>query len=106
MQVNPGELKHRIKIFKNGEKDDDGFAGAPVLVKNPKAKFTRRTGTERESAGKEVQEAYVRFLIRYTSTPLDHEMFIEYKGIKYDIYDINDIGDRKEYIEIYCKERV
>ncbi len=108
MYVNPGELNKTIQILKmSGERDSDGFTtGEPSVVRRCHAKYSRRTADkEVDGAGVEPDmKAVTRFLIRYTDTPIRTSMKVLYKGRYYDIEDVNDIQDRHEYIELYCKE--
>lgn len=104
MYVNPGELNKKIEIIADsGEKDSDGFPVGDVIVHKCYAKYTRKTGTEKEGAGAEIGEASIRFLIRYTKKMLHKNMKIVYAGKKYDIQDVNDINDEHRYIELFCK---
>lgn len=105
MYVNPGELKKTIKIVAdNEEKDADGFPlDGYKVIHQCRAKYSRKTGTERDGADAEINEAYVRFLIRYTKKALHKNMRVLYAGKQYDILDINDIRDEHRYIEIFCK---
>lgn len=108
MYVNPGELNKPITILKlSEEKDSDGFStGEPSVVRCCYAKCTRKTADkEVEGAGVEPDmKAVTRFLIRYTDTPVRTNMKVLYQGRYYDIEDVNDIQDRHEYMELYCKE--
>lgn len=104
MYVNPGELKKKIQIVADsGEKDADGFPVGEKVIHECRAKYTRKTGTEQDGAGTEINNAYVRFLIRYTKKALHKNMLVLYAGKRYDILDINDICDEHRYIEIFCK---
>ncbi len=108
MYVNPGELNKKILILKMGsEKDGDGFlTGEPTVVRRCHAKYTRKTADkEVEGAGVEPDmKAVTRFLIRYTPVIIRTNMKVCYGGRYYDIEDVNDIGDRHEWIELHCKE--
>lgn len=108
MYVNPGELNKKIAILKmSSESDDDGFpTGKPVIIRRCYAKYSRKTA-DKEVEGADVEpemKAVTRFLIRYTSAVIRTNMKVQYRNRLYDIEDINDIGDRHEYIELYCKE--
>lgn len=108
MYVNPGELNKKITILKmSDETDSDGFPiGKSVIVRRCSAKYSRKTANkEEEGAGVEsTVKAVTRFLVRYTSTIITTSMKVQYNNRLYDIEDVNDIGDRHEYIELYCKE--
>ena len=108
MFVNPGELNKRISILKmSNEKDGDGFlTGNLVLVRRCHAKYSRKVADkEVDGAGMEPDmKAVTRFLIRYTTDIIKTNMKVCYNGRYYDIEDVNDIGDRHEWIEQYCKE--
>lgn len=103
MYVNPGELKKRIEIVTDsGKKNENGFSVGEETVHKCAAKYTRQTGTEKEGAGADVNKANVRFLIRYTKKKLSHKMQVIYAGKRYNIHDINDIGDEHRYLELFC----
>lgn len=106
MNVNPGELRKSIQIFKKiGETDRDGYASSGYeLVHACKAKFTRTSGTEVVRANADFSELKVRFLIRYTRKKLDRKMRVRYAGQEYEIGYINDYEDRHEYVELWCKD--
>lgn len=106
MYVNPGELNRMITIVKDScEKNENGFpVGEDILVHKCRAKYTRKTGKKKESAGTEIGEYEVRFLIRYTKKELDIGMKVKYREKTYAVEDINDIGDEHRYIEIFCKQ--
>ena len=104
MYVNPGELRKKIQIVADsGEKDEDGFPVGDKIVHKCSAKYSRKTGTEKDGAGAEINEVAVRFLIRYTKKALHKNMKVLYAGKRYDIQDINDIQDEHRYMEIFCK---
>lgn len=107
MYVNPGELNKKIKILRISGKDSDGFrTGEPTVIRSCYAKYTRKI-SDAEIAGAGVKpsaKAVTRFLIRYTTTIISSDMKVRYNNRYYDIQDVNDIGDRHEYIELYCKE--
>lgn len=103
MNVNPGELDKKIKIVKFvEEKDDDGFLKdrKEIVVREPFAKVTRTSIKEVVTAGREANEIKCRFLVRYTPTEINRDMFVLYRGTYYQIEYANNYGDSDEYIEI------
>ena len=103
MQVNPGELNKRIIILKQiGDENENGFRSEEkVEVMRRWAKYSREKGSEKEGDAVSHTER-VKFLIRY-SEGLDESMIIRYAGNDYNIRDINDYGDRHEYMSITCE---
>lgn len=103
MNVNPGELKQRIKFVKvvNGY-DTQGF---PVKVDTTiyecQAKVTNTSGTERIKSGAELSNVNTRFLIRYTSL-VNTDMQVKFNNNYYDIKFINDYEFKHEYIEVWA----
>lgn len=108
MYVNPGELNKRIEILSvSDEKDSDGFrTGKPTVIRKCYAKYSRKVSdAEVRGAGVEpIAKSVTRFLIRYTDTVINTNMKVRYNNKYYDIQDVNDMQDRHEYIELYCKE--
>lgn len=105
MYVNPGELNKNIKIVcDSGTVNENGFPTGEMTIHKCYAKYTRKTGTEKDEAGAEVNEAPVRFLIRYTKKEINKNMTVLYKNRRYDIQDVNDIGEQHRYLELFCKE--
>lgn len=106
MNINPGELNKRIEILKYSKPDKQGFGRELVSVRKCWAKYTRRSSSkdkEKEVADTDISINSIRFLIRYSETEYDTKMKVRYAGKIYDIEDINDIDDKHEYIELYCK---
>lgn len=103
MNVNPGELNKKIQIIqKEEQEDEDGF---PVLsdkvIRTCWARYSNTSGSEIIKAGTEFASAKARFLIRYSSVPINEDMFVRYQGKDYNIEYINPYGDSKEYMEIW-----
>lgn len=104
MYVNPGELNKKIRIMEtSSQKNENGFPIGEKQVHKCYAKYTRKTGTQKNEADAEINEASVRFLIRYTKKKLHKNMWVVYADKRYDIQDVNDIGDEHRYIELFCK---
>lgn len=106
MIVNAGELDQRIEIYQKGELDQDGYGEPePLLIHSCWAKFTETSGRELIQANADFGEVKVRFLIRWTSKPLERKMFVRCKGLDYEIVYINRRGTRREWLEIWCEVR-
>lgn len=107
MNVNPGELNKRIQIILRTEiPNGNGYPEVQeTVVHSCWAKFTQISGMETFRANADFGEEKARFLIRYTSKPINRKMFVRYAGSDYEIQYINDYGDSHEYIEIWCKWR-
>lgn len=111
MYINPGELNKKIQIIqmKNNGFNKNGFPQpSETVIRSCRAKVTNTSGSELLKANSEFSEAKKRFLIRYTSTEINTDMIIRYKGKDYDIKYVNTYGDGKGYIEIWTEisERV
>ena len=104
MRVNAGELNKRIWIYAvQAEKDADGyFAEKKSLVRSCWAKVSQFSITELRKANADMAEVQLRFLIRWSKTPIDRKMRVCYAGHDYEIKYINPYGDSKEYVEILC----
>ena len=106
MIVNAGELDQRIEIYRKGELDPDGYGEPePILVHKCWAKFSETSGREMIRANADFGEVKVRFLIRWTSKPLERKMFVRHKGTDYEIVYFNRLGTRCEWLEIWCEAR-
>lgn len=105
MEVNAGELNKRIKIIKvTKSKDKDGYETVTeMVVRAPWAKFSQTSGTELVKANADMSEVMVRFLIRWSSTPMSRKMVVRYAGDDYEIEYINGYGDSREYVELWCR---
>ncbi|MCI7735163.1 MAG: phage head closure protein [Dysosmobacter sp.] len=105
MEVNAGELNKRIKIIKvTKSKDKDGYETVTeTVVRAPWAKFSQTSGTELVKANADMSEVMVRFLIRWSSTPMSRKMVVRYAGDDYEIEYINGYGDSREYVELWCR---
>ena len=104
MFVNAGELRHRIQICRVGQvKDNAGYyVPQETLVHGCWAKVTRLSGTEMVKAKADFGEEKVRFLIRWTSKPIDRKMIVRHRSKEYEIQYINDYGRPGEYLEIWA----
>lgn len=47
-------------------------------------------------------EVKVRFLIRWSATPISRKMIVRYAGKDYQIEYLNGYGDTMEYMELWC----
>lgn len=103
MHVNPGELSKKIQIIKKEEtQNENGFpVAADHIVRTCWAKYSNTSGTEILKAGTEFSSAKARFLVRYSPTEIDTDMFVRYAGKDYNIEYVNPYGDSKAYIEIW-----
>lgn len=107
MNINPGELNKKIQLLKpeittngNGIQQTEW-----IPVRNCWAKFTKTSGTELVKANAEFAEEKARFLVRYSSIPIDTNMIVRYAGEDYDIKYTNPYGDSHEYVELWTERR-
>lgn len=101
--VQAGELNRRIQIIRvEATQDADGFYSGvrEELIHGCWAKVSFISGTEMVKANADFGEVKARFLIRYTTKPIDRKMFVRYEGREYEITYINDYAGRK-YMEIW-----
>ncbi len=105
MRVNAGKLNKRIQIVDVQKiKDKDGYwTEEDIPVWRCWAQFSRTSGKELAKHDADYSEIMVRFLIRYTRTPLSRKMIVCYDGKRYEIQYLNNYGDSDEYIEMICK---
>ena len=104
MQVDAGELRHRIQIYSAAyTKDSDGYREQHLtLVRSCMAKFSRQSGTETLRSGADMTDIKVRFLVRWSRVKIDRKMIVRYAGTDYEIEFVNDYEDKHEYQEIWC----
>ena len=74
-----------------------------TVVRRPWAQFSQTSGTELTKANADMSEVMVRFLIRWSSTPMSRKMVVRYAGDDYEIEYINGYGDSLEYVELWCR---
>lgn len=105
MNINPGELKHRIQIIRRDRTADaDGYDTVmETVVHTCSAKLTQVSGTELVQANADFARIKVRFLIRHTAKSIDRKMLVRYAGTDYEIVYLNRYGDTREYMEIWCE---
>ena len=101
--VQAGELNKRIQIVAiHAAQDEDGFYNniEERLVHGCWAKVSFTSGTEIVKANADFGEVKARFLIRFTTKPIDRKMIVRYGGREYEITYINNYAGRK-YMEIW-----
>lgn len=107
MNVNAGELRHRIQIVrvKPAGRDARGFStGEQVtVVRSCWARVSYTSGQEIIKANSEFAEARQRFLVRYTDDAISTDMYVRYQGKDFGIVYVNPYGDTHEYMEIWTK---
>lgn len=102
--IDPGEFKAEIQIIsKTPTYNENGYPiYSETLVRRCRARFSRSSGTELIKANADFAEVKVRFLIRWSPTPIDRRMIVRYKDNDYEITYINDYGDSRQYVELWC----
>lgn len=103
--MNPGELRHRIKILKYEEFENEAEEKVQRLVPTQPiwAKVEVTRATEKEEVNKKVPNVEYKIIIRYRNISADN--LIEFEGKKLNINGV--IPDaRKAYIELICTEEV
>lgn len=107
MHVDSSRLNKRIQIIQIAtERDKDGYESTrEKIVRSPYAQFSQVSGTELVKNEASMADVNVRFLIRWTSTPLSRKMIVRYKGVDYQIEYINSYGDSMEYVELWCSRQ-
>lgn len=97
MNINPGELKHRIQIIRRDRTADaDGYDTIAETV-------VHTCSAELVQANADFARTKVRFLIRHTAKSIDRKMLVRYAGTDYEIVYLNRYGDTREYMEIWCE---
>ena len=104
MRVNAGNLNKKIQIIGIlSDREEDGYeTRREVIVREPWAQFSQTSGTELQKAGADMAEVKVRFLIRWSATPISRKMIVRYAGKDYRIEYLNGYGDSMEYMELWC----
>lgn len=100
--IQAGELRHRIRILqRTANTDGEGFpVGEPQEVHRCWARVTITSGTELVRANADFGQMKARFLIRWTSIPIDRKMLVEYGGKEWKIEYVNDYAGR-QYLELW-----
>lgn len=107
MNVDAGKLNKRIQIISVEKKEDsNGYETVKeTVVRSAYAQFSQISGTELVKANAEMSEVQVRFLIRWTATPISRKMIVRYAGKDYEIEYINGYGDSREFVELWCSRQ-
>lgn len=102
--VDSSRLNKRIQIIRvTTERDADGYeVRRESVIRSPYAQLSQVSGTELVKNEASMADVKVRFLIRWTETPLSRKMIVRYKGEDYQIEYINSYGDSMEYVELWC----
>lgn len=95
MQVDPGQLRHKITI-KDAEEN---------VIHTCYAAINQTSGTEIVKSNIQFEQATTRFMIRYTKKQFTNDMTIKFNGFIYDIQYTNDYNFSHEYIEIIAIKR-
>lgn len=95
MQVDPGQLKHKITI-KDAEEN---------VIYTCYAAINQISGTETVKSNIQFEQATTRFLIRYTKKAISSDSVVCFDGYVYDIQYTNDYNFSHEYIEIIAIKR-
>ena len=105
MRVNVGKLNKRIQIQRPVRTaDKDGFwTETYETVLTCWAQFSRQSGKELTQASADYAEVAARFMIRYTTVPIDRKMCVLYAGKRYAIQYVNDYADNHDLMEILAK---
>lgn len=100
--IQAGELRHRIRILRRTETTDgEGFpVGESQEVYRCWAKVSITSGTELVRANADFGQVKARFLIRWTSIPIDRKMYVEYSGKEWQIEYVNDYAG-SQYLELW-----
>ena len=104
MHVDAGKLDKRIQIIQlhKAQKPNGYSTKTASVVRSCWAQFSQTSGLELVKANADMGEVKVRFLIRWTQTPISRKMLVRYKGRDYEIEYINSYGESREYIELWC----
>lgn len=104
MRVDVGELNKRIMICSVTRSRDGGgyWTEKSTVVRRCWAKISQASITDLLKRNADTAEVKYRFLIRWSKTPVDRKMQVEYRGKRYQIEYINPYGDSHEYVELLC----
>lgn len=98
MNVNPGELKHKIIIKKYQKKTDES-----VVIRECWAKVNDVTGKKITINDLDIESISTRFLVRYSSIPIDNSMEIYFDSKIYKVKYTNNFDNSKRYTEIFAE---
>lgn len=106
MQVNPGELNKKIKVYSLSKTTDgEGFPlNVETLVCETWASMNNVSGSEVIKSEADFSETKTRFLVRYNSL-ITRKMIIKFKEMIWDIEYINDYKYSNAYMEIIAMKR-
>ena len=104
MRVDAGELNKRITIYSVTRSRNGGgyWSEKKTAVRKCWAKISQASITDLMKNNADTAEVKYRFLVRWSKTPIDRKMQVEYRGKYYEIEYINPYGDSREYVELLC----
>lgn len=108
MHIDAGKLDKRVQFLahiKTLNASGEVIAERDEMVRECWAQYSQTSGTELVKSNAEFGEAKVRFLVRYHPRVLDRRQIIRYDGREYEIEYLNTYGDRKQYVELWCKRK-
>lgn len=108
MAVSAGYYRHRMKILdKPTERDEFGApTGDDILISNPWCRAKPLAETE-VGDKRVVAQELIEFEMRYSKSVSNPtaSMFIEYRGVKYDIITVLNVMELDEKLRIVAKRR-
>lgn len=104
--INAGKYNKKISIYQTTVvKDAQGFQTKETtlaLQTYAHVKTTRGMTLIRNNT--DFEKAYTNFTIRYPNTPLNRDMWIEFRGKTYTIEYLNNVDEANVELEIQAKE--
>lgn len=103
-RVSAGKLNRRIQILSvKKERDKDGYyTPQEPLVHGCWANVTIYAGSEMVKQDADYGELKGKFLIRWTTKPIDRKMFVRYDGKDFEIQYINKDDAPGRYITVWA----
>jgi len=104
--MNAGKYNKRIKIYQvTIGKDAQGFkTETKTLVLSPWASVKTTKGMTIIKNDSDFEKAYTNFTIRFPKTPINRDMFVEFRGTTYTIEYLNNVNAENVELEMQCKE--
>lgn len=104
MNIDASRLNRQIQVVRiYAERDADGYeTRREEVIRQPWAQFSQPSGTELVKSGAQFGEDKARFLIRWSKTEISRKDVVRYNGQDWEIEYINNYGDSREFVELWC----
>ncbi|MCD8896591.1 phage head closure protein [Mammaliicoccus sciuri] len=101
-----GKLKHRLKVYKvTRKKNDEGsYENVKEVIATPYCEISKHSIKEFKQLDLSARREQVYFIIRYRQkVTITSSMFVEFKGVVYEIKNIQHDHQNMEHTVLECE---